>query len=242
MRRLLSSALAVLLVAAATVGAQAPGPRIWDGVYTAAQAARGKTAYEGACLRCHGGELGGTTAPALKGERFMASWGGEPVSRLFEKIRDTMPPNVGTTLDTAAKIDIVSYILQVNGFPPGSRDLSGGSELSAIAILRQGEQPKVQNFALVQAVGCLTRTPENRWMLRNASEPVATTADTPTPDALTAAESTALGPGSVVLLSAAPFDPAAHIGRKVEARGLIYQEPGEALMTVTSLRAVGPCP
>lgn len=225
---------------AAGTGAQAPAARIWEGVYTAAQAERGKATYDSACIRCHGGDLAGTTAPALKGERFTNTFGGETVSRLFEKIRDTMPPNFSTTLDNAAKIEIVAYILQTNGFPTGERDLAPGAALASIQILGRGEQPRVQNFSLVQAVGCLAREKES-WVLRRASEPLVTTADTPNGDALGAAASVPLGTGSLVLLSAGPFDPAAQAGRKVEARGLIYRDAAETLLTVTSLRALGSC-
>ena len=239
MRTLTSAAvLAWALVAAA--GAQAPpAVDIWQGAYGAAQAERGRTVYMSACIRCHGADLAGTTAPALTGDRFFESWGGDSVSRLFEKIRDTMPPNFSTTLDDGAKLDIVAFILQTNGFPSG-RDLSAGNGLAAIHILRKGEQPRVQNFALVQAVGCLSRE-ESRWVLRSSSTPAATTESAPPAAALAAAAAAPLGQDRFVLLSAAPFAPVANEGRKVEVRGLIYQEPGDALLTVTSLQSVGAC-
>jgi mono/diheme cytochrome c family protein len=238
MRALLSVAVGAWALTAA-VAAQAPPPSIWQGVYSAAQAERGRTAFMSACIRCHGADLAGTTAPALKGDRFFASWGGDSVSRLFEKIRDTMPPNFGSSLDESVKLDIVAFILQTNGYPAGT-DLPSGTALASIQILRRGEQAKVQNFALVQAVGCLARE-DNRWMLRSSSSPVTTTESVPSDAALAAAASTPLGTGSFVLLSALPFNPAASEGRKVEARGLIYQETGDSLLTVTSLKSVGAC-
>ena len=66
----------------------------------------------------------GTTAPALKGDRFQSSWGGDVIESLFGKIRDTMPPNFGTILDDQAKLDIVTYILQTNGYPAGASELA----------------------------------------------------------------------------------------------------------------------
>ena len=96
MRWGLVTSCAVWLCAVAGMAAQAPPPRIWQGVYTAEQAARGKSVFETSCVRCHGIDLAGTSAPALKDDRFMATWGGENVSRLFGKIRDTMPPLFGT--------------------------------------------------------------------------------------------------------------------------------------------------
>jgi hypothetical protein len=43
------------------------------------------------------------------------------------------------------------------------------------------------------------------------------------------------------LLNAAPFDPAAQIGQRVEARGLVYRDEQETLLTVTALKSVGTC-
>jgi mono/diheme cytochrome c family protein len=224
---------------AAGLGAQ-DAPRIWQGVYTGAQAERGKTTFDTACIRCHGADLAGTTAPALKGDRFRATFGNETVDRLFIKIRDTMPPNFGTILDDAAKIDIVSYILQTNGYPAGGRELTtSGDELAAMQILRKGEQASVTNFSLVQTVGCLAKGPNDSWVLTNTAEPAATRDDAPSRDALTAAAARPLGTGTFLLLSAAPHSPAAHQGHKMEARGLVYQDPADARLTLTSLQMVG---
>jgi mono/diheme cytochrome c family protein len=238
MRTVISSAL-VLWVAGVIAAAQAPVPDIWQGVYSPAQAERGRTVYLNACIRCHGADLAGTTAPALRGDRFFDTWGGDSVSRLFEKIRDTMPPNFSTTLDDTAKLDIVAFILQTNGFPAG-RDLPAGNALASIHILRKGEQPRVQNFALVQAVGCLARE-GSQWVLRRASTPAATTEATPTGSALGAAAGMPLGTQAFVLLSSAPFNPPTIDGRKVEVRGLIYQEADDSLLTLTALTPVGNC-
>jgi hypothetical protein len=88
MRKGLTVAIAVLAGAVALRAQQAPQPRIWQGVYTAAQAERGKATFLVTCQRCHNADLSGDRGPALKGERFMTTWGGGGVNRLFEKIRD----------------------------------------------------------------------------------------------------------------------------------------------------------
>ena len=224
---------------AAPVAAQGGAPDIWSGIYTAAQAERGRALYTNACIRCHGGDLTGTTAPPLTGERFMAAWGGEPLQRLFAKIRDTMPPTFGTILDDGENLAIVSFILQTGGYPAGPRELTVGGELAGIRILRKGEQASVQNFSLVQTVGCLARGDGNAWVLTRTAEPAITTEDAPGPDALAAAADTPLGTDTFLLLSAAPFDPEAHVGQKMEARGLVYREPGDSRLTLTSLKSVG---
>ncbi|PYS38745.1 MAG: hypothetical protein DMG14_16535, partial [Acidobacteria bacterium] len=66
---------------------------IWDGVFTTAQADRGKAALlQNGCNGCHGPDLAGDRGPSLKGERFITSWENSSVNRLFTKIRETMPP------------------------------------------------------------------------------------------------------------------------------------------------------
>jgi quinoprotein glucose dehydrogenase len=235
----------VAAVAAGTArvhGQQAPAsePRIWQGIYTDAQAERGKAIFNTACIRCHGADLAGTTAPALKGDRFQTSWGGDVLDRLFGKIRDTMPPNFGTSLDDKQKLDIVAYILQTNGYPAGPAELAVGStDLASAQILRKGQQAAIQNFSLVQTVGCLTRGERNTWNLTRTAEPVATRDDAPTEASLAAAASQPLGSRRFLLLSAGMYGAESQAGRKVEARGLVYSEPGNDRLTVTSLKAVG---
>jgi mono/diheme cytochrome c family protein len=239
MLRLIFIACVAWLLALAGVDAQAP-PRIWQGVYTTVQAERGKAAYDTSCVRCHGADLGGTSAPSLKGERFMDTWGGENLSRLFEKIRDTMPPLFGTFVSDDAKMDIVGYILQTNGYPAGKVELKAGVELASIQIVGKGDPARIQNFALVQLVGCLSRV-ENKWRLTRSGDPAATTVAVAPADALSSAAEKPLGVGDYLLLNASPFDPASQQDQKVEARGLIYQESGNERLTVTSLKGLGPC-
>ena len=180
MRTTVLLAAAAILTGAVALSAQAPRPRIWQGVYTAAQAERGRATYTTTCLRCHNPDLSGDRGPALKGERFMTTWGGGSVSRLFEKIRDTMPVFATSTIDEKTKLDIVTFILQANGFPAGDKELVP-DDLDAIEIVAQGEQPRAQNFARVQVVGCLARGDASRFVLTNASEPVVAADNTASP-------------------------------------------------------------
>lgn len=236
------AAAAVLLPMLVAVGAQGPTQRIWEGVYTTGQAERGKAVYMSTCIRCHGADLSGTTAPPLTGDRFLDVWGGESVDRLFVKIRDTMPPNFGTILDEGANLDIVAFILQTGGYPAGPRELSLKDELSGIRIVRKGEQASsVQNFSLVETVGCLARGPNDSWLLTSTADPAATREDAPPPDAAAAAGAKPLGSNTFLLLSVKPFQPDTLVGRKVEARGLVYRAPGDDRLTLTSLIPVGAC-
>ena len=190
MFRRLSITLVVVLLGAVVLRAQNPAPRIWQGIYTTAQAERGKATFNSACLRCHAADLSGTTAPALKGDRFQSSWGSDTVESLFVKIRDTMPPNFGTIVNDQAKLDVVTYILQTNGFPAGQTELViGSSDLASAQILKQGEQANVQNFSLVSTVGCLARGPDDTWVLTRTADPTMTREDVPSAQTLASAAS-----------------------------------------------------
>ena len=60
---------------------------VWDGVYTAGQAARGKAVYDSHCAACHGSDLSGSSeARPLAGERFMQDWREDNVNSLFTRI------------------------------------------------------------------------------------------------------------------------------------------------------------
>jgi cytochrome c5 len=232
--------LTVLLACSIVLRAQEGTPRIWQGVYTEAQAARGKGVFLTACIRCHGPDLAGTTAPALKGDRFQSSWGGDTIESLFGKIRDTMPPNFGTMLDDQSKLDIVTFILQTNGFPAGPSELELMSgDLAGAQILRKGEQASVQNFSLVQTVGCLSSGPNGTWVLTRTAEPLATRDETPSERGLDTSATRPLGSRTYRLISVSPFDPESHAGLKMEARGLVYTEPGDERINLTSLQPTG---
>src|SRR5256885_2149239 len=71
--------------------AQAANDRrsVWDGVFTDAQAKRGKESYDYSCAGCHSPDLEGDPSrdvPALSGDEFLEAWNGRPVKGLFDVI------------------------------------------------------------------------------------------------------------------------------------------------------------
>ena len=91
--------------------------------YTQDQANAGQTAYEQACAACHLSTLQGAfEAPALAGPNFLNRWGGNPVRELFQYMRASMPPT-GPPLGDDTYTHIIAFILQQNGFAPGTRAL-----------------------------------------------------------------------------------------------------------------------
>lgn len=96
---------------------------VWDGVYTKEQATRGQGIYQEVCLQCHGETLDGGEAPSLAGDEFLRKWTGKTIGDLFEAIRKTMPDDNPGSLSSREYSDIVAYILSVNSFPTGQKEL-----------------------------------------------------------------------------------------------------------------------
>ena len=115
----------------AASGARAQTRSNWDGIYTQAQARRGQPLYEASCAECHGSDLAGQEmAPGLLGGEFAWNWNGLTLGDLFERVRVSMPQADPSSVGRADKADILAYLLQVNGFPPGDAEL--GSRTSAL--------------------------------------------------------------------------------------------------------------
>ena len=121
--------------------APAPGPSptsVVDGIFTEAQAERGRAAYGEHCAECHGEELrGGEMAPGLTGVAFRFRWRGLNLGDIFESIESTMPPEEPETLGDQAYIDVVAFLLRANGYPAGDHELAADSSLlEGIAVER----------------------------------------------------------------------------------------------------------
>jgi mono/diheme cytochrome c family protein len=102
--------------------------------FTAAQAERGRQAYDSNCAVCHGNTLtNGTFGTPLAGLYFRNRWIGRTVRALYDHSR-TMPPDLPGQLPPETYADIVSYILQVNGFEPGDTELPVGDDASGMRI------------------------------------------------------------------------------------------------------------
>ncbi|HEX4371301.1 MAG TPA: c-type cytochrome [Rhizomicrobium sp.] len=115
---------AALFGASGIVLAQSSTKSIWDGAYTTAQAARGKTAYANNCSRCHGSSLeGNDEIPALTGAHLMVDFDGQTAGDLVHRIQSTMPMDNPGTLNMATVTDIATFILQSNGLPAGNTEL-----------------------------------------------------------------------------------------------------------------------
>jgi len=213
---------------------------IWKGVYTSAQADRGKTRFTAVCRRCHNDDLGGSErGPALRGEQFMKNWETQELGRLFAKARDTMPPDSPSSLPDEDYVDLVTYILQANRFPTGHESLSL-EKLDSIVITRRAGEGllEIPNFRLVRIIGCLAQGPDKNWILTNTGDPVLASDQPSTASALQDAAAQPPGSHTFRLVSVNAFNPEAHRGEKMEAKGLIYRAPSKDLINLISLEKV----
>jgi cytochrome c len=104
--------------------AAGPAKTTLDGVFTDAQAARGKAQYNTSCSTCHMEDLSGSgQALPLAGDAFMDVWEGQSVADLLGLVQGTMPQDKPGSLSAQEAIDIISYLLQQNKFPAGKEEL-----------------------------------------------------------------------------------------------------------------------
>lgn len=109
-----------------------------SGVFTTAQAERGKPIYDAECAACHGPTLGGGGGgPALSGP-FWTAWEGRTVGELFTLTKNSMPANGPGRLKDQEYADVVAYMLSVNRYAAGKTDLPADADaLNGIDIVKR---------------------------------------------------------------------------------------------------------
>jgi polar amino acid transport system substrate-binding protein len=117
----------MMLVLALPTAAFAQGAK--PALYTADQANAGAAVYAQACAACHGSQLEGVAAPALKGPPFgdMANAQGLTADTLLDVIANTMPQSDPGSLKPEEYNAVTAYILQQNGYPAGAAPLAKGA-------------------------------------------------------------------------------------------------------------------
>ena len=215
-----------------------------DGVFTSAQAARGKAHFAAACAECHGADLISPNRPPLKGQRFLDHWTEGRLDALFARIK-SMPSRAN--LNESAYVEVLAFLLDANGFPTGTRDLDAEAISDTWVQGKNGPGP-VPNFALVDVVACFTRAPHDRWILTLGSEPVRTRLPLrPSKSEIAAAKAKPLGSHTFQLLDveyfSGTFRPQAHAGHKVNAKGFLIRAGSDERINVTWIEGLaGDCP
>lgn len=201
----------------------AQGRTVWNGVFTADQADRGRNEFAGHCAECHGGNLqGGADGKRLDGEQFWTDWKESTVGELLTYVSKNMPRSedgsTAGTLSASTYSDIVSYVLSANGFPAGTQALTAASS-AGIAIIRKEGPGELPATTLAVVIGCLApRAADGSWRVERATPPIrATTAGVP--------DKTASGDRAYamkfVLTNLTKM-----VGQRVAVRGLLLGEGG----------------
>jgi len=106
--------------AAASTPAQDAGPgaggSVFEGVFTSAQAARGREQFQQTCTACH-------TIAEHTGRKFWTKWAGTTLNELFELMSNTMPESEPGSLKPEQYASIVAFFLKESGYPEGQREL-----------------------------------------------------------------------------------------------------------------------
>ena len=224
----------VLCVPAAQAQSEPSQKTVLDGVYSNAQAERGRAFYTTHCIACHGGALEGVSAPPLTGNRFIERWREGALDPLYDFIRKRMPfgrPANAKPIADTEYLDILTYVLKVNGYRAGESELTPGRLGNVMLVGMNGPQP-VPDGSHVVTVGCLFQAGDGLWILSNASEP----ARTPIENTSTSLEKQ-LGTLTFRLadLEAVPdFTPSAHIGDKVQVKGFLIRQPNAERISLSS--------
>jgi mono/diheme cytochrome c family protein len=132
-RVVMAAAIAAGSIGMVTAAGQAPSKTTNDGVYTAAQADRGKTVFEAKCTGCH-------EPSRFTGEAFFESWNGKPMKDLWDVASGTMPEDNPGSLKQPEYADIIAYFLSLNEFPAGEAELQGNAAAMA-AIKVEKKKP-----------------------------------------------------------------------------------------------------
>src|SRR5262245_66358403 len=101
-------AAAALALAAVSSSARADG----TGWFTPDQANQGRWVYGQRCAVCHGANLEGSGAPALKGTAFNAQWNGKTLHEFYQYVHSQMPVGAAGNLKGQADNPDVTAILR----------------------------------------------------------------------------------------------------------------------------------
>ena len=86
-----------------------------DGVYTQAQADKGKTSYEANCKSCH--------APEFYREQ-LRNWNQVPLIEFYDLVSATMPGDRPGALELQDYTDAMAHIFSLLGYPAGDKVLN----------------------------------------------------------------------------------------------------------------------
>jgi polar amino acid transport system substrate-binding protein len=116
----------------ATVGGDAP-------TFDRAQVAHGKSLYASACAKCHGANLQGVNAPALRGPAFAPAANAHlTIGGIYGYMETNMPADRPGKLKPEDYADIMAFLLNSNGYGAGTTKLTPGTAKASSTPLNAG--------------------------------------------------------------------------------------------------------
>jgi quinoprotein glucose dehydrogenase len=104
--------------------------------YNAAQAQRGALVYRRNCSACHMDDLsGGDKGSPLKGKPFWSGWDQTKARSLYSRIISTMPEYDPGSLPRNEVLDVMAYILQVNGAASSDQAFQSADDLNNVKLV-----------------------------------------------------------------------------------------------------------
>ena len=238
-RVVLAACLACGVAMTAAWSAHAQGKTTLDGVYSEAQAERGKKGSEDVCAGCHGFDFAGApfVAPTLVGIPFVENWRDDTLASIYDKIRNDMPMGNPSRMSDADKLDVLTYILKFNEQPAGSAELTPGVLAGIIFQSKLPAQP-VKDTDLGRVVGCLTKNGKD-FVLVKATDPRRSREGLPSSEEpLKLAAGVPLGTRTFRLMDAIP-SPDAFVGQRLDVKGILLLRPVDSAINVTALQTTG---
>jgi len=106
-----------------------------EGIFSDVQADRGETTFDEVCSECH-------TTSEFRGRTFQSNWGRRTVYSFFRTVRSTMPDDNPGGLEEQVYLDVVAYILSINGHGAGSSELAPDSPMPEVRLAPPGPDPQ----------------------------------------------------------------------------------------------------
>jgi len=209
---------------------------VWDGVYTAEQAARGKVPFDQYCRVCHRG--------GFEGQGFIERWRENTLSGFFDFMSVNMPRTAPATRTESEYLDMAAYIMSNNNIPAGDQELTAAT-VPTIRVQRKDGPASLPDDTVYRVVGCLAKGPGNTWRLTNAGDPVrAREPGRSYKVALKTAEAQPLGTRTFGLADISVYgDDPPKEGDRAEAKGYPQKRPEGDRLLLTALQTIaGACP
>lgn len=234
-----------LLLALVSVASAAEDASVLDGVYSKAQAQRGKNVYNRQCVNCHSSNLQGEgIEPPLIGVLFIDAWREDKLFSLYDYMATRMPKEgrrtVPGSLTEQQYLDLLAYMLERNGYPAGTADLRAEQLTTTQFVGLQGPAP-LPPSAMARVVGCL-QDGANGLQLEQATPAIRVRVIDETDEhEVGQSKASALGSEQVRLTNVAELGLATDtlFGQKVQAKGVLNLENGAFRLHILSLVTTG---